>query len=630
MRNSPLPFRPYWVTLLLLFSISATFAEINILPGYMDYTAFAERVRKLDEQATVTLDSLGTTLEGRELFVLRLAASDVTTGPAILIIGGVDSQYPAGTELALRMAEGLAADAELLKSATVHVIPLANPDGHAHARSSPGRIRWGNATKTDDDRDGRFAEDPPEDLDGDGWIGVMRVHRLGGRLRPDDEDARLSTAGDPAKQKPGSFDEYIEGIDNDHDESWNEDAGDGVEFNRNFAFKYSPFEKQTGPNPVSEIESRAIADYCFAHPEIQIAYVLGPQDNLVQAWKVESGAPARVPTSIAADDGPYFARLSEMYQEKTNLKEVATNGTANGAFLHWTYFHWGRWVLGSTGWSPPKPAPPAETGGADAKSAEGTPDQKSEAGNAAVGGDERSAPRPDVAGGRGEIPPEVRRGMMGRRRRFSGGGGGPTERSSAAVSASPEEIASQRQALKWMDEQHLDGFINWHDYPHPDFPGLKVEIGGMKPLWRSNPPATELDGLAKSQVVFVQELAKLLPRLEISPPTISNLGGGLYRVEVEFHNVGYLPTSTEFGATGGLTYPVQIELKVPDPIELAVPGALRSRERRLEAGTSRQRTWVLRVADTAQHQLTIRVGSVMTGFTERPFELNPSPAGATP
>ena len=41
--------------------------------------------------------------------------------------------------------------------------------------SHPFREPAGNARKTDDDRDFEFGEDPPEDLNGDGWITQMRI-----------------------------------------------------------------------------------------------------------------------------------------------------------------------------------------------------------------------------------------------------------------------------------------------------------------------------------------------------------------------------------------------------------------------------------------------------------------------
>ena len=56
-------------------------------------------------------------------------------------------------------------------------------------------------------------------------------------------------------------------------------------FNRNFPFHYPYFKPGAGPNAVSEIETRAVADFAFDHRNIAIVFCFSPEDNLMHVWK---------------------------------------------------------------------------------------------------------------------------------------------------------------------------------------------------------------------------------------------------------------------------------------------------------------------------------------------------------
>ena len=62
----------------------------------------------------------------------------------------------------------------MLDEQVVYVVPRLNPDG---AEAMCARVRYGrrrNAWAFNDANDGRVDEDPPEDLNGDRMITVMR------------------------------------------------------------------------------------------------------------------------------------------------------------------------------------------------------------------------------------------------------------------------------------------------------------------------------------------------------------------------------------------------------------------------------------------------------------------------
>ena len=129
---------------------------------------------------------------------------------------------------------------------------------------------------------GLVDEDGPEDLNGDGLITSMRVEDPEGEFIPDPaRAARCSLKADKAKGEKGAWKLLSEGVDNDKDEQWNEDGLGGVNLNRNFPLQLlSSSRPDAGRHQVSESETRALADFVVAHPNIGLAFTFGAADNL--------------------------------------------------------------------------------------------------------------------------------------------------------------------------------------------------------------------------------------------------------------------------------------------------------------------------------------------------------------
>ena len=526
--------------------VAAT-ADHPLLPGYLDYPEFTERLQTLAEHEHVQLHSLGSTVGNRQIHQLTIAQGDAESQPAILIVGGMDANRPVSSELAVRLAEKITTQWDSLDRLTVYVIPRANPDGVERAFQQPYRASSGNGRLTDDDRDGELAEDPPEDLDGDGMITSLRVYRTGGAFRADPDDPRIDVPAEPEQGKPGEFDVLVEGIDNDADESWNEDPGDGVAFNRNFTFQYQPFQVQTGPHAVSEMETRAVADFAWDHPNIAVILCLGAEDNLTNAWRANPQERSRVRTSVVREDADYFAYVAKQFQEIVKL-EAADSPSLNGSLLAWGYFHYGRWSFGSGCWRiPDEPASDAAGAERTAKApgnSAASPDERptdSTADEETQVADESPANRPPQRPSPRGRRPGQRRGRPGMERP-----GEPPSLSRRESAKTPSETARDRKALKWMESQQLDGFTPWTTMVHPDFPGLRVDVGGIRPWWRENPPVDQIDGLADKHLAFLTKISTEMPHLEIESLTHESVGHGIFRVTARIANTGYLSTSTHF------------------------------------------------------------------------------------
>lgn len=366
-------FRPKAVlrTACLLTLFLANTARANpALEGYANYEALAKQVAELDKSDLITATSLGKTLGGREIHLLTIGNGKPEDKPAILIVGNVHAPHLAGGELALRTAKQLvekaAADEKvkkLLNRCTIYVIPNPSPDASEKCFAKPFREPAGNANQTDDDRDFENGEDPPDDLNGDGWITMMRVADDSGEFFPHPDDPRVLIKADPKQNERGKYRLYTEGKDNDADGEFNEDAGDGVGFNRNFTFKYPYFERNAGANAVSEIETRAVAEFCYGHPNIALVFMFTPEDNLWHTWKPDGQAEQqRIKTRILGADAPYQEFVAADYRKLHGGKDTPGSPEGHGSFSEWGYYHYGRWSLAARGWWIPQvpPAPAAE------------------------------------------------------------------------------------------------------------------------------------------------------------------------------------------------------------------------------------------------------------------------------
>lgn len=333
------------------------------LEGYARYEALAERVKQLDQSDIVSVASLGKTAGGREILVLTIGRGEAASKPAIAIVGGVDASHVVGSELALRLAERLVAGAEeegikkLLDEVTIYLIPRPDPDAVEKNFAAPYREVEGNLRKTDDDRDGRAGEDPPDDLNGDGWITQIRVADESGPWMPHPDDPRLLIQADPKKNERGQFRVYTEGRDDDGDEQFNEDAGDGVAFNRNWPHRFQHFAPGTGPGAVSEVETRAVADFLFDHNNIFAVCCFSHDDNLFHPWKPDANKDkAKIRTTILSADAPYHDYLAGKYRDLHNGKDAPESSWPAGTFSEWSYFQYGRWTFSARGWWLPRVA----------------------------------------------------------------------------------------------------------------------------------------------------------------------------------------------------------------------------------------------------------------------------------
>ena len=549
----------------------------------------AGRLRELDRSDRVDISSIGKSPGGRDVLLATVAGrGDMEGRPAILVIAGARAAHRLGTEIALsaveKLSEGYGTDPELtslLDRVNVFVIPMLSPDAERAAQERPVSEHHRNDQPRDDDRDGYVDEDGPDDLNGDGWITMMRVEDPTGDYVEDDDDPGLMRIATPARGDRPAWRLMTEGMDNDGDGRFNEDPTGGVDIGLNFPRRYPWFEPAAGDYPLSAPEARAVAQLLSDHDEIGAVFVLGTRDNLLSAWKPKpgvndpdgNGGRIRAPLDHVLDgDAPWYAEIARRYRETTGRAESDTLGILPpaGDPLSWAYFQMGRWAFGSSAWTP---AAVSEPDSADSPTVDGRSTE-----------DTRPEDEKTVTQRKGEKDP----------------------------------VAAERQLLRWIRANRPEGFVDWEPVDHPDFAGRRVEVGGFVPFAGWTPPAATRDSIVRGEVEFVLELAGLLPRIEIVEARAESLGDGTWRISARIANTGYLPTRTELADRLGRPRPVRVDLETNGQ-QVAGGRSVQLLDTMPGGGAANELTWI--VVGRGNGRVSISAGSPSTGSDRKEVEL---------
>lgn len=360
-------------TVLLLALSSAPFgekAQAQELTFDHNHT-YAEVVEYLNQVARAypgitTLHNIGKSYQGRDLLVLEVTSKETGKGlekPGYWIDGNLHSSEVMGAEVTLHnidtLVKGYGSDSfitDLVNTRTIYLMPKLNPDGSDHYLTKPDGMR-SSVRPHDSDRDGAFDEDPGEDLNGDRYLTQMRIRNPEGTMKTSPDDPRLMVRIGEGEQ--GQWRVMSEGIDNDKDGRINEDGVGGLDINRNWPSRWQQeyIQGGAGPYPLSEPETRAVADFILAHPNItglinhHMAgnFVYRPPTN--RNFDVATGEEIPMPQS----DEATFAYLGNKYSEIINNQAVRPvfgrsgpprYGAIWGVMIGWAYDHLGiySWV----------------------------------------------------------------------------------------------------------------------------------------------------------------------------------------------------------------------------------------------------------------------------------------------
>ncbi len=347
-----------YLLLLLCCAVTGAFAQ-----DYHNHAQLSQKLKSLETSSNglARLQSIAKTAGGKDIWLMEIGSGDRAQHPAVAVVGGVEGSHLASQELALAFVEKLLAAArtdsvkQLLASTTFYVFPNMSPDAAEQYFAKLKYERSGNASATDDDRDGKVNEDGFEDLNGDGLITQIRVEDPTGKWKTHPADPRIMVLANTEKGEQGTHLVFTEGINNDKDAQFNEDGEGGIHFNKSLTFDPPYFTAGAGEHPVSEIENRALLDLLHDRPNIYTVVTFGPANNLAEPWKYDrSKTTMRVITGILENDAKQNKMVSDLYKKYVNTKDAPAGPPSKGDFIQWAYFHYARLSFGTPGWWAPK------------------------------------------------------------------------------------------------------------------------------------------------------------------------------------------------------------------------------------------------------------------------------------
>ncbi|MEZ4651130.1 MAG: M14 family zinc carboxypeptidase [Candidatus Eisenbacteria bacterium] len=624
------------------------------VPGeeYPDAKTIASRLEKAagSSNGLVRIETIGKNAAQQSLSVVRIGTGDPAS-PAVLVVAGLDGRHLHGIELALRHIEAFAADPkharDVLDGGTLYVVPTLLPYASQSVTQRPARERATAPGAGDLDKDMERNEDMADDLDGDDVLRWVRVADSGGAYRTEEAEPGILHPADRNAGESGAWRLLTEGLDDDGDRRWNEEMDGGVLLAQNFPFRYEWFARNTGAHQVSEPETRALMDFVVMHPEIGIVLTYGFEDNLLQPWPEQKSSdpsltgpgwgrkPVEAPNK---NDLPIFREFSDRYLEAVGLSDAkgglgvggfvtdvraedelpipAADDAAKGGFAASAYFHRGLVALSTPVWTPgvqlarldAAEAAAKKAGGKDAKDGKneredggkGDEDGGAADGGAGDGADGAANATADDASAPADSGDEAT---------STAGRDAPTADADAdaddAAKELPKSVKDEARYLAWLREVDPAAWKDWAPFDHPDFPGRQVEVGGYAPLARIVPPLSVLDETFAGHQTFLEGLFAARPEIVLLSASLTEREGGVYALEFETQNVGYVPDVLAQGVFSRIVRPTRFEITLPKGAEM-LGGTTRGPLERLRGeGTAVRTTRLLRLPGKEGVEVTV-------------------------
>ena len=569
------------------------------------------------------LHLIGTSFSGQPVHLIEIGP-ETTSGkksvPAVFVAANFEGTNPLASEATIFLIKDLLDNSDKYENLTWYILPSGNPEGAKHFFDSPKMVNSRNLRPFNDDMDDQIDEDGFEDLNGDGYITMMRVKDPSGKLIVDSTDARRMRAAKSSEGEKGIYKTYTEGIDNDGDGKYNEDGKGGTNNGVSFPHLFKYHGKESGQWAGQEDEVFGVMKFMIDHPQIALVMHYGSTNFCMQAPKggrkgetnltslripknyatmlgadpnkrysmteVKEMVKTIVPPGMVVDDSMIAGMLGlgaavnpmakdltvyndyiKEYKKFLKEKEYSTDrldpkAAKDGSFELWAYYHLGLPSFSQDFWGIPKFTP-----------------EKSD-----------SAAKTDK-------PAKLEKTAMPEQMAKTGKSG---EKTSGKTSG---KIDQEKIFLKYNDSLlNGEGFVKWATFDHPQLG--EVEIGGRVPYTDMVPKAEEIEKAIEAQVPWIYELSKGIPELSLEAQKIKDIGDGIYRLEVWITNEGKFHFPMAMGSRNKVPAPAVLTLQA-DGLEF-LQGKERTPIASIEAGQKQKFTWLLRSGKSEKVKLSIR------------------------
>lgn len=348
-------------------------SSVYRMDRYYRYAELTELLHRwaAEHPGLVDIESMGQSFEGKEIWVLTLTNKETgshDTKPAYFVDANIHAGEVTGVATTLWLMNHLLTNAgadpaikTLFDETTLYVIPAINIDAmDLMLTGQASRVRSSvRPFPHTEQQDGLVKHD----LDANGLVASMRIKDPQGPWKISERDPRLMVKRGVDESGGDYYFLLPEGTIQNWDGGAIRIAPDlmGLDVNRNFPADWAPYWEQHGAGeyPLSEPETRALAAFLVAHPNIHGA----------QHFHTQSAAILRPPTSKPDEDLPKFdletyKAIGAMGEEETGYPCISIfhdfaydkKKPIRGGLLDWVYEQLGAFAFATELWSLPRKA----------------------------------------------------------------------------------------------------------------------------------------------------------------------------------------------------------------------------------------------------------------------------------
>ena len=477
---------------------------------YFDYAELKADLEYLAEKypSLTDLDVNCVTEEGRNQYVLTITnkeTGNALSKPGWYLDGNIHAGEITASMCAMHTIDYLLtnygedkAATKIIDEYTVYVIPRVTPDGAETYFKTPYSLRSVNREYLPEK--GGIV---PEDIDGDGVIRMMRIKTPYGAWKIDPANKDQMVKRSPSDFEGDFYDIYKEGYleSFDGDENLKEKKADwGLDFNRNFPYGWFADHRQKGAGkyPFSNTETKALADFVLAHPNIGGAAIGHTSGGLVL-----SPPGTRPESTISHGDAESFKQIANMGKEELgyipiNIFDSFMSDQSHydsGALDDWMYQTQGIIAYTIEFWNlAEKAGVPVEWG-------------------------QKKAPRFD------------------------------------------KTIERFNACMAWVKEHAPRYYSEWKEFDHPALGKVEIGGFNIKRTLQ-NPPEEYLLNECENDTKFNMRFVLSMPKLSIDDIEAEEVEKGIFKVTVTVGNKGYLPTNiSDEAVTLKVNKPVKVSIK---------------------------------------------------------------------
>lgn len=335
-----------------------------------DHLTALLRTWEAEHPGLVSMGTIGTTFEGRDIWSLTItdgATGPHETKPAYFVDANIHAGEVTGCATVLwlvnHVLENQADETiqRLLRDTTLYVVPALSIDGMERILDGKAsRIRSSVRPFPDTEQEDGLVR---EDLDGDGLVSHMRIADPNGPWKVSADDERLMVRRGPDEMGGEYYFVLPEGKILGWDGGAIPLARDlmGLDVNRNFPLDWAPHWEQTGSGayPLSEPETRALADFLLAHPNIH-----GSQHFHTWSAAILRPSARYADVDMPKSDLNVFKAIGKMGTEETAYPCISVfqdfaydkKKPIRGVVMDWVYEQTGAFPFSTELWSLPRKA----------------------------------------------------------------------------------------------------------------------------------------------------------------------------------------------------------------------------------------------------------------------------------